>query len=255
MLMVCHHLDKSIPEDLAFAESRIRAETVAAEDVLHDSGAISMISSDSQAMGRVGEVVTRTWRTASKMRSFRGPLTALGDTEGRDNARVKRYIAKYTINSAITHGMSHLVGQIAVGSLADLVLWKPENFGAKPEMVLKSGVIVWAQMGDANASIPTVQPFFGRPMWGAYPGSASRNSISFVSKASIESGIIASYGLKKRVEAVRGCRRVRKQDMKWNSSTPHVTVDPESYEVRADGELADIAPARSLPLTKAYNIF
>jgi len=255
MLMVCHHLDKSIPEDLAFAESRIRAETVAAEDVLHDSGAISMISSDSQAMGRVGEVVSRTWRTASKMRSFRGPLTALGDTEGRDNARVKRYIAKYTINPAITHGISHLVGQIAVGSLADLVLWKPENFGAKPEMVLKSGVIVWAQMGDANASIPTVQPFFGRPMWGAYPGSASRNSISFVSKASIESGFIARYGLKKRVEAVHGCRHVRKQDMKWNSFTPHVTVDPESYEVRADGELADIAPARSLPLTKAYNIF
>jgi len=189
------------------------------------------------------------------MRSFRGPLTALGDTEGRDNARVKRYVAKYTINPAITHGISHVVGQIAVGSLADLVLWKPENFGAKPEMVLKSGVIVWAQMGDANASIPTVQPFFGRPMWGAHPGSAARNSISFVSKASVESGTIASYRLAKRVEAVRGCRRIQKRDMKWNNFTPHVTVDPESYEVRADGELADIAPARTLPLTKGYNVF
>ncbi|KAI0288657.1 urease [Multifurca ochricompacta] len=255
MLMVCHHLDKSIAEDLAFAESRIRAETVAAEDVLHDSGAISMISSDSQAMGRVGEVVSRTWRTASKMRAFRGPLTSLGDFDGHDNARVKRYIAKYTINPAITHGISHLVGQIAVGALADLVLWKPENFGAKPEMVLKSGVIAWAQMGDANASIPTVQPFFGRPMWGAHPASAARNSVSFVSKASIDSGIIVSYGLKKRVEAVRGCRHIRKSDMKWNDSTPRVTVDPETYEVRADGELADIAPAEILPLTRVYNVF
>ncbi|KAI0261480.1 urease [Gloeopeniophorella convolvens] len=255
MLMVCHHLDKSIPEDLAFAESRIRAETVAAEDVLHDSGAISMISSDSQAMGRVGEVVTRTWRTASKMRAFRGPLTALGDSEGHDNARVKRYIAKYTINPAITHGIGHLVGQVAVGALADLVLWKPENFGIKPEMVLKSGVIAWAQMGDANASIPTVQPFFGRPMWGAYAASAAHNSVHFVSKVSIDSGIIASYGLTKHAEAVRGCRDVRKKDMKWNNATPHVTVDPESYEVRADGELADIGPAEGLPLAKTYNTF
>ncbi|KAH9966265.1 urease [Lactifluus volemus] len=245
MLMVCHHLDKSIPEDLAFAESRY----------LHDLGAISMISSDSQAMGRVGEVISRTWRTASKMRKFRGPLTSLGDTEGHDNARVKRYIAKYTINPAITHGISHVVGQIAPGALADLVLWKPENFGAKPEMVLKSGVIAWAQMGDANGSIPTVQPFFGRPMWGAHPASAARNSVSFVSQASLDSGTIARYGLMKRMEAVRGCRRVRKRDMKWNDSTPHVTVDPESYEVRADGDLADIAPATTLPLARLYNVF
>ncbi|KAH9178433.1 urease [Lactarius sanguifluus] len=255
MLMVCHHLDKSNAEDLAFAESRIRKETVAAEDVLHDSGAISMISSDSQAMGRVAEVVSRTWRTASKMRTFRGPLTTLGDSKGHDNGRVKRYIAKYTINPAITHGISHLVGQVAVGALADLVLWKPENFGSKPEMVLKSGVIAWAQMGDANASIPTVQPFYGRPMWGAHPASAARNSVSFVSKVSIDSGVIAQYGLSKRVEAVRGCRRVRKGDMKWNDATPHVTVDPESFDVRANGELADIAPAETVALARAYNVF
>ncbi|EDR08361.1 urease [Laccaria bicolor S238N-H82] len=255
MLMVCHHLDKSIPEDLAFAESRIRAETVAAEDVLHDSGAISIISSDSQAMGRVGEVVSRTWRTASKLREFRGPLTSLGDVEGKDNGRVKRYISKYTINPAITHGISHLVGHVAVGTLADLVLWKPENFGSKPEMVLKSGVIVWAQIGDANASIPTVQPFYSKPMWGAKPRSASLNSVSFVSQISITSGVIASYGLSKRFEAVRGCRAVTKKDMKWNVATPKMTVDPESYEVRADGELMDIEPATTLPLSRVYNLF
>ncbi|KAF7311455.1 Urease [Mycena kentingensis (nom. inval.)] len=255
MLMVCHHLDKSIPEDLAFAESRIRAETVAAEDVLHDTGAISIISSDSQAMGRVGEVVSRTWRTASKMREFRGPLTALGDTEGRDNARVKRYVAKYTINPAIAQGMSHLIGQVAVGTLADLVLWKPENFGAKPEMVVKSGVIAWSQMGDANASIPSVQPFFGKPMWGAKAGSAALNSVAFVSQLSISSGTVQSYGLAKRVEAVRNCRTVSKKDMKWNDATPKMQVDPESYEVRADGELMDVGPAETLPLARVYNLF
>ncbi|KAF8199728.1 urease [Pholiota molesta] len=255
MLMVCHHLDRSIPEDLAFAESRIRAETVAAEDVLHDTGAISMISSDSQAMGRVGEVVSRTWRTASKLREFRGPLTSLGDSEGRDNGRVKRYIAKYTINPALAQGISHIVGHVAVGTLADLVLWKPENFGSKPEMVLKSGVIAWAQMGDANASIPSVQPFYSKPMWGAQPGSAARNSVAFVSQISISSGAIASYGLAKRVEAVRACRTVSKKDMKWNDATPKMSVDPENYEVRADGELADIAPAQTLPLARLYNLF
>jgi len=255
MLMVCHHLDKSIPEDLAFAESRIRAETVAAEDVLHDTGAISMISSDSQAMGRVGEVISRTWRTASKMKQFRGTLDALGDTEGVDNARVKRYISKYTVNPAITHGISHLVGQVAVGTLADLVLWKPENFGSKPEMVLKSGVIAWAQMGDANASIPTVQPFFGRPMWGAHPASAALNSVSFVSEISITSGTVASYGLAKRAEPVRNCRNLKKKDMKWNDATPKMKVDPESYSVWADGELVDVPPAKTLPLTRVYNLF
>jgi len=255
MLMVCHHLDKSIQEDLSFAESRIRAETVAAEDVLHDTGAISMISSDSQAMGRVGEVISRTWRTASKMREFRGPLVSLGDSEGNDNGRVKRYIAKYTVNPAITHGMSHLIGQVIPGTLADLVLWKPENFGSKPEMILKSGVIAWAQMGDANASIPTVQPFISRPMWGSYPASAALNSISFVSNVSLISGAIKSYGLSKRFEAVKNCRNVTKRDMKWNDATPKMSVDPESYEVRADGELADVEPAETLPLSKLYNIF
>ncbi|TFL02575.1 urease [Pterulicium gracile] len=255
MLMVCHHLSRSIPEDVAFAESRIRAETVAAEDVLHDIGAISMISSDSQAMGRVGEVVSRTWRTASKMREFRGPLTELGDVEGRDNGRVKRYIAKYTVNPAITAGIDHLVGQIKPGVLADLVLWKPANFGSKPSMILKSGVIAWSQMGDANASIPTVQPFYARPMWGAHPSSAALNSVSFVSEISLTSGTIASYGLKKRCEAVRGPRKVRKGDMKWNEKTPVMTVDPESYEVRADGVLMDVGPALGAALGRGYNLF
>ncbi|PSR72934.1 hypothetical protein PHLCEN_2v11171 [Hermanssonia centrifuga] len=255
MLMVCHHLDKRLLEDCKFTESRIRAETVAAEDVLHDIGAISMISSDSQAMGRVGEVVSRTWRTASKLREFRGPLESLGDTEGCDNGRVKRYISKYTVNPAITHGISHLVGQVAVGMLADLVLWKFENFGAKPEMVLKSGVIAWAQMGDANASIPTVQPFIGRPMWGSHPRSAALNSVSFVSEVSIASGTIASYGLAKRFEPVKNCRNVTKKDMKWNDATPRMQVDAESYEVRADGILVDIEPATRLPLSRYYNMF
>ncbi|KAH7875709.1 urease [Lentinula edodes] len=264
MLMVCHHLDKSIPEDLAFAESRIRAETVAAEDVLHDTGAISMISSDAQAMGRVGEVVSRTWRTASKMRECRGPLTELGDEgaregkdwyPGKDNARVKRYVAKYTVNPAITHGINHLVGHIAVGTLADLVLWKPASFGAKPEMVIKSGVIAWSQMGDANASIPSVQPFFSKPMWGAKAGSAALNSVAFVSQVSIDSGTLVSYGLSKRFEAVRNCRNIGKKDMKWNNATPKITVDPETYEVRANGELVDVEPARKLPLGRAYNLF
>jgi len=253
MLMVCHHLDKSLPEDLAFAESRIRAETVAAEDVLHDLGAISMISSDSQAMGRVGEVVSRTWRTASKMRTMRGPLE--GDEPGRDNNRVKRYVSKYTINPAITHGFSHVVGSVEVGRLADLVLWKPENFGIKPSMVIKAGVIAWSQMGDANASIPTVQPIISKPMWGAHAGSAALNSVNFVSQISIESGAIASYRLGKRPEAVKNCRNVGKKDMKWNAATPKMTVDPETYAVHADGVLADIAPADTLPLTRAYNIF
>ncbi|KAG8908005.1 Urease [Tulasnella sp. 403] len=234
MLMVCHHLDASLPEDLSFAESRIRAETVAAEDVLHDIGAISMISSDSQAMGRVGEV---------------------SDEPGRDNNRVKRYVAKYTINPALTHGIAHIVGSVEVGMLADLVLWKTENFGIKPSMVIKSGVIAWAQMGDANGSIPTVQPIYSRPMWGAQAASAALNSIAFVSQASLELGIISSYGLAKRTEAVKNCRSVTKKDMKWNDATPKMTVDPETYAVHADGVLADVAPAETLPLARAYNIF
>ncbi|CAE6512356.1 unnamed protein product [Rhizoctonia solani] len=255
MLMVCHHLNKSIPEDCAFADSRIRKETIAAEDVLHDIGAISMIASDSQAMGRVGEVISRTWRTASKMRELNGPLVDLGDEDGKDNARVKRYISKYTVNPAITHGISHSVGQVKVGCLADLVLWRPENFGTKPEMVLKSGVIAWAQMGDANASIPTVQPVYSRPMWGAHPGSAALNSVAFVSKISKELGIRQTYGLSKQVEVVENCRNVRKKDMKWNDSTPKMSVDPETYAVHVDGVLADVPPAEKLPLTRAYNVF
>ncbi|KZW03452.1 urease [Exidia glandulosa HHB12029] len=255
MLMVCHHLSRSIPEDLSFAESRIRAETVAAEDVLHDIGAISMISSDSQAMGRVGEVVSRTWRTAAKMRSLRGPLKELGDEQGKDNGRVKRYVAKYTVNPAITHGISHVVGQVKEGTLADLVLWRPENFATKPEMVLKSGVIAWAAMGDANASIPTVQPVYGRPMWGSSPLAAASNSVAFVSRVSITSGTVAKYGLSKRLEPVIGCRTVKKKDMKWNSATPKMRVDPESYEVWADGERVTVEAAETLPLARAYNLF
>ncbi|ODO09283.1 urease [Cryptococcus amylolentus CBS 6273] len=253
MLMVCHHLDKSIPEDIAFADSRIRAETVAAEDVLQDTGAISMISSDSQAMGRIGEVIARTWRTAAKMKSVRGPLP--GDEETRDNNRVKRYIAKYTVNPAITHGMSHLIGSVAVGQLADLSIWKAENFGARPEMVLKGGVIAWAQMGDANASIPTVQPVFGRPMWGSQPRAAALNSIVWVSQASIEKGIVQKYDIKKRTEAVKKCRDIGKKDMKLNDHKPKMTVDPETYQVMADGVLCDVPPATTLPLTKKHFIY
>ncbi|KAF8235760.1 urease [Tricholoma matsutake] len=255
MLMVCHHLDRDIKEDVAFAESRIRAETVAAEDVLHDIGAISMISSDSQAMGRVGEVVSRTWRTASKMKEYRGPLTSLGDGGDKDNARVKRYVAKYTINPAIAHGISHVVGHVAVGTIADLVLWKPENFGSKPEMVIKSGVIAFSKMGDPNGSIPTVQPCYPKPMWGSKAGSAALNSVAFVSQASITSGTIASYNLSKRVEAVRNCRNVTKKDLKWNDATPKMTVDAESYEVRADDVLQDVQPATKVPLAREYNLF
>ncbi|KAL5503780.1 URE1 [Sanghuangporus vaninii] len=255
MLMVCHHLDKSIPEDISFADSRIRKETVAAEDVLHDIGAISMISSDSQAMGRVGEVVNRTWRTASKMREVRGPLKELGDVEGKDNGRVKRYIAKYTVNPAITHGFNHVVGSVAVGQLADLVLWRPENFGAKPEVVLKSGVIAWAQMGDANASIPTVQPVYGQPMWGSEPLAAALTSVLFVSQISLDVGAISRYKIRKRPVAVRRCRNITKKDMKWNDVTPNMRVDPESYDVTADGVLMDVEPATKLPLGKVYNLF
>ncbi|ORY73615.1 urease [Leucosporidium creatinivorum] len=253
MLMVCHHLDRSIPEDIAFAESRIRAETVAAEDVLLDKGAISMISSDAQAMGRIGEVVSRTWRTASKMKEFTGPLE--GEKEGSDNERVKRYIAKYTINPAITHGFSHVLGDVAVGKLADLVLWTPTNFGVRPESVIKGGVIAWANIGDANASIPTVQPVIGRPMWGAYPDVAALNSLLFVSELSISTGTIASYNLKKQAVPVKNCRNIGKKDMKNNSYKPKITVDPESYRVEADGVHCIVEPATKLPLAQKYMIF
>lgn len=253
MLMVCHHLDRSIPEDIAFAESRIRGETVAAEDVLQDTGAISMISSDSQAMGRIGEVVARTWRTASKMKSCLGILAE--DCADNDNFRVKRYVAKYSINVALTHGISHIVGDVCVGKLADLVVWKPANFGVRPEQILKGGVIAWSAIGDANASISTVQPILGRPMWGSFASVAALNSISFVSQASIDCGNIASYKLRKRVEAVRGCRTVGKKDMKWNDSMPKLTVDPETYRVEADGKLCSVEPATTLPLTQGHMLF
>jgi urease subunit alpha len=253
MLMVCHHLDPKLPEDVAFAESRIRGETIAAEDILHDLGAISMMSSDSQAMGRIGEVITRTWQTADKMKKQRGALP--GETGENDNLRVKRYLSKYTINPALAHGMAHLIGSVEIGKLADLVLWKPALFGAKPEMVLKGGVIAWAQMGDPNASIPTPQPVFMRPMFGAFGRAMAGTSVAFVSQLAKQKGVAKSYGLTKRVEAVRGCRQLGKQDLKWNNARPRITVDPETYEVRADGELLACEPARVLPLAQRYYLF
>ena len=253
MLMVCHHLDRNIPEDVAFAESRIRGETIAAEDVLHDLGAISMMSSDSQAMGRVGEVITRTWQTAHKMRGERGRLP--GERGDNDNLRVRRYIAKYTINPAITHGIAHEVGSVEVGKLADLVLWKPAFFGAKPELVIKGGFIAWAQMGDANASIPTPQPLLMRPMFGAFGSATGATSLAFVSQTSLEAGTAVAYGLAKALVAVRGCRSVSKRDMKLNDALPKITVDPEAYVVTADGEPLRSAPARVLPLAQRYFLF
>ncbi|KAH0614714.1 uncharacterized protein H6S33_000350 [Morchella sextelata] len=251
MLMVCHHLSKNIPEDVAFAESRIRAETIAAEDVLHDLGAISMMSSDSQAMGRVGEVVLRTWKTASKNKVQRGPLKEDEGT-GADNFRVKRYIAKYTVNPAIAQGMSHLIGSVEIGKLADLVLWDPAQFGAKPCLVLKSGLIAWAHIGDANGSIPSVQPIIGRPM---YAPLVPSTSITWVSAASLESGTVQSYGLKKRVEAVRGCRNIGKKHMKLNDAMPAMRVDPETYTVEADGVVCTAEPVDRLPLTQGYYLY
>jgi urease subunit alpha len=252
MLMVCHHLDPAIAEDIAFAESRIRRETIAAEDILHDIGAFSMMSSDSQAMGRVGEVIIRTWQTAHKMREQRGSLR--GDPAANDNFRIKRYIAKYTINPAITHGIAHLVGSVEVGKLADLVLWKPAFFGVKPSLVIKSGMIAAAPMGDPNASIPTPQPSHYRPMFGAF-GGALEKSLTFVSGASLESPELQALGLRKRIEAVRATRAIRKSDMIHNAAQPNIEVDSETYEVRADGELLTCEPARSLPMTQRYFLF
>ncbi len=253
MLMVCHHLDANLPEDVAFAESRIRGETIAAEDILHDLGAISIISSDSQAMGRIGEVVTRTWQTADKMKQQRGKLPE--DSAGNDNARIKRYVAKYTINPAIAHGVSHLVGSVEPGKVADLVLWKPSMFGAKPEMVIKSGIIAYAQMGDPNASIPTPQPVFMRPMFGSFGRAVGAGSIAFVSAASVDRGVVQKYGLTKRIEPVRNCRSIGKKDMVHNSATPAITVDPETYTVTADGEVLTCAPAEKLALAQRYFLF
>ncbi|MEO9684312.1 MAG: urease subunit alpha [Tateyamaria sp.] len=253
MLMVCHHLDKSIPEDVAFAESRIRRETIAAEDILHDMGAFSIIASDSQAMGRVGEVLIRTWQTADKMKKQRGRLPE--ETGDNDNFRVRRYIAKYTINPAIAHGLSHEIGSIEPGKRADLVLWNPAFFGVKPEMVLLGGTIACAQMGDPNASIPTPQPVYSRPMFGAYGRSVERSAVTFVSEAAQSEGIGATLGLHKDTVAVRNTRKIGKKDLKLNDATPHVEVHPETYEVRADGELLTCEPAEVLPMAQRYFLF
>jgi urease subunit alpha len=253
MLMVCHHLDAGIAEDLAFAESRIRRETIAAEDVLHDLGAISMFSSDSQAMGRVGEVVLRCWQTAHKMKQQRGALP--GDTARHDNARVRRYVAKYTINPALTHGIAHEVGSIEVGKWADLVLWKPAFFGVKPSLVLKGGFIAAAAMGDPNASIPTPQPVHYRPMFGAYGGALARTSLTFLSRAALDAGVAETCGLQKRVAAVAGCRTVKKVDMVHNAYTPSMEIDAQTYAVRADGQLLTCEPAAVLPMAQRYFLF
>ncbi len=251
MLMVCHHLSPSIPEDVAFADSRIRAETIGAEDILHDLGAISMMSSDSQAMGRIGEVICRTWQTADKMKRQRGKLDQ--DVADNDNFRVKRYVAKYTINPAITHGISEHVGSVEVGKLADLVLWKPAFLGVKPEMVIKGGLIAGALMGDGNASIPTPQPCIYRPMFGSYGLATNSLSVHFVSAAGLAGGNLA--GLRRAVTPVRGCRKLRKSDMKLNDATPNIEVNPETYEVRADGKLLQCDPAETLPLSQRYFLF
>jgi urease subunit alpha len=253
MLMVCHHLNPLVPEDVAFAESRIRQETIAAEDILHDLGVFSMISSDSQAMGRIGEVTTRTWQTAHKMKLQRGALP--GDSERNDNLRARRYVAKYTINPALTHGIASTVGSIEPGKLADLVLWKPAFFGTKPEIVLKGGLIAWSVMGDANASIPTPQPVLYRPMFGSFGSAPYSTSVTFTSKAAVAAGIPARLGLRKRVVPVQNCRAIAKRDMVLNNATPKLEVDPETYEVRADGELLTCEPLSELPLAQRYFLF
>lgn len=268
MLMVCHHLDNSIPEDIAFAESRIRQETVAAEDILHDMGAISMITSDSQAMGRVGEVITRTWQTADKMKRQFGQLPEDEQSDQEylsqglfpvshknmktDNYRVKRYIAKYTINSCIAHGISDIIGSIEVGKLADLVLWNPAFFGVKPELIIKGGQLVWAQMGDPNASIPTPQPILSRPMYAAKGKAASATSLAFVSQRCYQSQKFKEYGLAKTIYPIRNVRTISKQDMKYNDVMPNVTVDPETYTVRADGKIITCEPAQVIPMSQRY---
>jgi len=253
MLMVCHHLDAGIAEDLAFAESRIRKETIAAEDILHDIGAISMFSSDSQAMGRVGEVILRTWQTAHKMKLQRGALP--GDSDRHDNFRIKRYIAKYTINPAIAHGISHEVGSLEVGKWADIVIWKPAFFGVKPSCILKGGFISMAAMGDPNASIPTPQPVHYRPMFGAFGGAMARTSLTFVSQAGLAAGIGQRFGLAKTLSAVKGIRGLQKQQMVHNDLAPHMEVDAQTYAVRADGQLLTCEPASSLPMAQRYFLF
>jgi urease subunit alpha len=253
MLMVCHHLDPAIAEDVAFAESRIRRETIAAEDILHDLGAISMMSSDSQAMGRIGEVITRTWQTAHKMKTQRGQLAA--DGAGNDNFRVRRYVAKYTINPAITHGVADVIGSVERGKLADLVLWKPAFFGVKPAMILKGGAIAAAPMGDPNASIPTPQPVHYRPMFAAFGGARYATSLTFVSGAALQAGVPQKLALRKGVHAVSGTRHLGKKNMIHNDAAPRIEVDPETYEVRADGQLLECEPASVLPMAQRYFLF
>ena len=253
MLMVCHHLNPHVPEDVAFAESRIRPETIAAEDILHDLGVISMISSDSQAMGRVGEVITRTWQTAHKMKTQRGPLPE--DSTRADNHRAKRYVAKYTINPAITHGLSTEIGSVEPGKLADLVLWKPAFFGVKPEMIIKGGFVAWSAMGDPNSSIPTPQPMIYRPMFGSFGSAIQSTSITFVSNAAAKNGLASKLGLERIISPVRNCRSIGKKDMLHNHATPQIEVDPETYEVRVDGQLITCEPAAVLPLAQRYFLF
>jgi urease subunit alpha len=253
MLMVCHHLDAGIAEDLAFAESRIRKETIAAEDILHDIGAISMFSSDSQAMGRVGEVILRCWQTAHKMKLQRGTLG--GDSARNDNNRIKRYVAKYTINPAIAHGISHEVGSIEPGKWADLVLWKPAFFGVKPSMIIKGGFIAMAAMGDPNASIPTPQPVHYRPMFGSFGGALSRGSFTFVSQAAFDAGVAKKYGLAKNIAVSKNQRRITKRDMVHNNAAPKMEIDPQTYAVRADGQLLTCEPAKVLPMAQRYFLF
>jgi urease subunit alpha len=253
MLMVCHHLDSRIPEDVAFADSRIRAETIAAEDILHDLGAFSMISSDSQAMGRVGEVIIRTWQTADKMKRQRGRLRE--EKGENDNLRAKRYIAKYTINPAITHGIAEYVGSVEVGKLADVVLWEPAFFGVKPSLVIKGGFIAYAQMGDANASIPTPQPYYMRPMFGALGRVPYHTSLTFLSRAAFEKGVSKKLGVQKKVAFVKNCRQIGKKDMVHNQYLPQIEVDPETYIVRADGQILQCEPARVLPMAQRYFLF
>ncbi|WP_207496449.1 urease subunit alpha [Aridibaculum aurantiacum] len=254
MLMVCHHLDKSVPEDVAFADSRIRPETIAAEDILHDMGVFSMMSSDSQAMGRVAEVITRTWQTADKMKKQRGALPE-DAANNNDNFRVKRYVAKYTINPAISHGISSIVGSIEPGKLADIVLWKPMMFGAKPEMSIKGGMIIASRMGDPNASIPTPQPVIYRHMFGAFGKALHETCITFVSQASIDNGTIEKYGLQKIVVPVKNCRNISKKDLVHNDATPQIDVNPENYEVKVDGELITCEPVKEVPLAQRYFLF
>lgn len=254
MLMVCHHLDKTVPEDVAFADSRIRPETIAAEDILHDMGIFSMMSSDSQAMGRVAEVVTRTWQTAHKMKVQRGYLKE-DEANENDNYRVKRYVAKYTINPAISHGISDYVGSIEPGKLADLVLWKPSMFGVKPELIIKGGMIAAGRMGDPNASIPTPQPVIYRPMFGSYGKALTQTSLTFVSKVSLDKGIAQKYGLEKQLVAVKNCRDISKKDMIHNDKTPQIDVNPENYEVKVDGEHITCEPATEVPMAQRYFLF